>query len=598
MGDFLVDFREREERAGFAKGAAFLKFQGHVQLEVMEFREFSLALTSVDNSALWGPFIAEDVVTAVCGRIDLEENEWQAAEKVIGRGGLASKHLAQKYRENGASALETLSGNFALLLWDRKLNVFFLVGDLCGALPLFKSVAGRKPAFSSHPDALAICIGEEQNWNEESLAEFIFTSGVTPPYTYYTNIRSLAEGTIISCDLTARPFSEKAGTYFSIQYRGNDKTIESELAEELAQSLVSSVRKRTLPRLGPVAVALSGGLDSRTILAAAQDRSNIFAFCCFNEENFEFASARAVARALDVKLVPLTRDFDYYGDSADLGIRISGGMGTFANNHFLGVSQHLRDLGAQNLLTGCYCDYLFKGLPLNTTSGRFFRNERLASYAHEFYFAHYRMHLLAAKAVRARLDDRFPESLRNARSAPEVFQLEKLRTFPLFQEPDNAQRLIPQRVLFSYLPVADRAVLETYCKIPYHYKLNRSLFKKTVEIICGAEVCRIADANTGAPANASAPREAISSAALHFQRKLKRLKGGIATDTSWPDWTYYIAHSAKLKTMWERPCEAAADLFRRILPAADVRPSPADYSGHDQFLFVQLLSLKLWLQQR
>jgi asparagine synthase (glutamine-hydrolysing) len=596
MGDFLIDFRPESQRASFAKAADFLKFQDHVTLRTFQFTEFSLALSSVDNPEFWGPYITEDLLVAICGRIDLEESDWRSAELIIGEGGLAAKVVAQQYLKFGSSALSRLSGNFAAVVWDRKSCAAFLVGDLCGALPIFKCTLNSKPVFASHPDALAICVDENRNFDNVSLDEFVLTSCVTPPNTFYQNIQSLPEGTMVWVQLAAREFKEKK--YFTLEFSGTPAVSEEALADELACNLISAVRKRTLPRLGPVAVALSGGLDSRAILAAVPDRSNTFAFCCFNEENAEFATAKAVAEALDVKLVPLTRSFDYYAENAELGIRIAGGMGTFANNHFLGMSRPLRELGAQNLLTGCYCDYMFKALPLNTSSAGLLRRERLARFDRQFYFDHYRMDLPAAATVRDRIDSRIPAELRNTRAPEKVFELEKLRTFPLFQEGDNEQRLIPQRVLFSYLPVADRAVLETYCKIPYEFKLNRSLFKKTVQRICGATVTSIPDANTGAPANATLLREAVSMTTRRVRRKLHKLKPSIANDTSWPDWSYYVANSTKLKGMWEEPVPAATEVFRRVLRPEDLRSSPADYKGRDIFLFVQMLSLKIWLKQR
>ena len=596
MGDFLIDFRPESQRASFAKAADFLKFQDHVTLRKFQFPEFSLALSSVDNLELWGPYLTDDLLVAISGRIDLEESEWRSAELVSCAGGLAAKHVAQQYVKFGSSALSKLSGNFAVLVWDRKSSAVFVIGDLCGALPIFKCTLGSKPVFASHPDALAICVDENRNFDNVSLDEFVLTSCVTPPNTFYKNIQSLPEGTMVWAQLGVGQFKEKK--YFSLEFAGNPAVSEEALADELACNLISAVRKRTLPRLGPVAVALSGGLDSRAILAAVPDRSNTFAFCCFNVENAEFATAKAIAKTLDVKLVPLTRNFDYYADNAEMGVRIAGGMGTFANNHFLGMSQQLRDLGAQNLLTGCYCDYMFKGLPLNTSAAGLFRRERLTRFDRQFYFDHYRMDLPAAAAVRERIDSRIPAELRNTGAPEKVFELEKLRTFPLFQEGDNEQRLVPQRVLFSFLPVADRAVLETYCKIPYQFKLNRSLFKKTVQRICGETVTNIPDANTGAPANATLLREAMSITSRRVSRKLHKLKPGIANDTSWPDWSYYVANSAKLKTMWEESVPAASDAFRRVLPPEDMRSSPADYKGRDIFLFVQMLSLKLWLKQR
>src|SRR4030095_12190034 len=123
------------------------------------------------------------------------------------------------------------------------------------------------------------------------------------------------------------------------------------------------------------------------------------------------------------------------------GVRISGGMGTFANNHFLGVLQRLQDQGAQNLLTGCYCDYLFKGLPLNRVSHWLTGREQLGPFRHQFYFGHRLRPTPLAKEVRERVESRVPSEYQGQDSPWKVFQVEARRTFPLCYEGDNQQRV-------------------------------------------------------------------------------------------------------------------------------------------------------------
>jgi len=82
---------------------------------------------------------------------------------------------------------------------------------------------------------------------------------------------------------------------------------EADLAAELAGALRNAVRRRTLPRLGRTAVALSGGLDSRTILACVENKDLTFAFSCYNQPNREFEVAQAIAGALEVPFKPWQR---------------------------------------------------------------------------------------------------------------------------------------------------------------------------------------------------------------------------------------------------------------------------------------------------
>lgn len=597
MGDFLLDLRKERPLPLLSKAGAFLRFLPCVSLEVHSFPSFSLILSSVDNQALWGPYDDGELFVALTGRIALSDVEWLDAEKLPGSGGLASRWIAHQFRSTGENAITALNGNFSLVLYDRRGDKLFVVTDAAGAFPVFKCITPGKLVFSSHPDALAIAVEENQNWDETSLAEFAFSSLVTPPYSYYRSINSISAGTLLTFSL-ANNSTPKETSYFNLAFQPHPDRSENDLAEELACALSAAVNKRALPRLGLSALALSGGLDSRTILASVKDRSQLFTFCCFDEENFEFRIARQIAVAGGVKLVPLVRSFDYYAENASLGVRISGGMGSFANNHFLGVAAHLRELGAENLLTGCYCDYLFKGLVLNRHSRGLLGREELAPYHEKYYFSHYRLRPEILRAVRQRWSIRFPDEIRHSKDDSTVFELEKRRTFPLWHEGDNAQRLIPQRILHSYVPFADRDLLDVYCKIPYRYKFNRSIFKKASALICGAALTRIPDANTGAPVDATLGRETFSGELLRVKRKLRRLRPTIATDTSWPDWEHYVPHSSMLRDLWRMPNPAADDFFRRVLLPEDIRKEPADYRGRDLFQAVQLLNLKIWFSQR
>ena len=206
-----------------------------------------------------------------------------------------------------------------------------------------------------------------------------------------------------------RPAHPSKRRYFEFAYRGDSSVPEGDLASQLAAALRRAVERRTLPRLGRSAVALSGGLDSRVILASTLDAEQAFAFSCFDEPNRELRTAERIARTLSVPFLPLQRGPDYYAEHAERGVRISGGMGSLANNHFLGVIPRLKHEGMENLLTGCYCDYLFKGLPLNRRSHWLTRHEELAPFRQQFYFDHFAAStVLAERAPPERWESRVP----------------------------------------------------------------------------------------------------------------------------------------------------------------------------------------------
>ena len=581
--------------------AAFLKFLDDMRVTVLEEDEFSLLLTSCDEPALWAPFQTADgsVLVALCGRIALEQRQWDDASRVEGSGGLACRHIFKSYRDAGINEICDLNGNFVLLIFDRSKRVFFLVTDRWGMLPAFKSEVAGAVAFSSHPDALAGAIGESRNLDLTSLAEFILASKLSFPHTYFKRIKAVAQASLTTLALSEQGARlESTKPYFSYQYTACPKEKLGEVADELAAGIKTAVSKRTLPLLGKCGLALSGGLDSRTVLCAIPDRHELLVFCFFDEENREFRTARAIARAVGIEVIPLRRGSDYYADSAALGVKICAGMGCIASNHFLGFRNTLRDLGVKNLLTGCYCDYVFKGWNVNKRVNRWTSRESLASFDFEYYTRHVPTKSNLWAAVQDRLNGLFPPELRRYDTEERVFEVEFRRDFPLFYEEDNAGRVILQRVMPWYVVMAENALMSVYLKMSSAMRLNRTLFARAVQAVCGSRVSRIPDANTGAPVNATLAREAVSSLLCRLGSRLRRLKPSRATSGSWLNWDYYLTHSEKVQSLWEPRNSDAEEVFCQVLGKEGFSRDLHAYQGARLALLMRLFTLKLWFDQR
>jgi hypothetical protein len=86
---------------------------------------------------------------------------------------------------------------------------------------------------------------------------------------------------------------------------------------------------------------------------------------------------------------------------------------------------------------------------------------------------------------------------------------------------------------------------------------------------------------------------------VRVQRLLGRLRGSTSSDESWLNWPSYVAHSPVLDGLWKRPRNPdALDLFRRVLGVARVDEAGERLKREEPFLFISLLTLKLWLDVR
>jgi asparagine synthase (glutamine-hydrolysing) len=593
MGDFLLDFRDRSQRC---KSAESLRFYPDMEVDRVARDAFALFVSRVGRRDLWAPFESPDgVVVGLAGRLALDASEWESASRVDGEGGLACKAVYQAYRNRGVEGLHGFSGGFAIHLHDPGRQTYHLVTDRAGAFPCYSTTAGE--LLCSHPDILAGLL-DRTEWDLTSMAQFIATGVVSFPRSYYRDVTALEFGCIHNFRLNERARPRRSvSRYANCEPDGLSGAAEDEIAERLAQAMITASRRRTLPVLGRTAVALSGGLDSRAILCGAERHPELFAFCAFDEQNAEFRSAKAIADGLGVEFLPFKRSFDHYGDNAEMGARISGGMGELASNHFLGFREKLGELGVENLVTGCYFDYLFKSLSLDAREKGLLRRERFGEFSFESYLPHFAVAPRFENAVRERMNALYPEVDRNAATAVARARIAARRTFPLYHEGDNAQRLVPQRVMGWYTPAVDPAVLELARTTPPEMKLNRRVYLNAVRRVCGEAISQIPDANTGLPLSAPPVRVALNRYCTALRRRIERRRKTMATEESWPNWGYYIRASVKLRTLWQRPNQAARELVGELC-GEPFRDEIAGYLDRPSQYFMRLFTLKLWFDQR
>lgn len=598
MSDFLIGFdRVRRQRVG--QLAPALRWYPDLKAWSIDRPEFALALTRADDAGLWGPYLEPEngCVVAMAGRVAFEERDLDGVAG-DGKEGLVARCVWGKYRQDPAS-LHRLNGAFGLFLHDPQAGKTLVVTDRCGMNPVFACERDGL-VLSTHPDLAAACAGVSAELDEVSVAEFLMTGRVSAPATYYKSVKMLQPGSVYEVlrdgDLVRLSPPRR---YFTLQYEPERAGALEEMVEELGGAFRAAVARRSLPRYGKVGVALSGGLDSRTVLACLDGRADREAFTFFDEENYEFQIAARLAQAQNTRLLPLRRDFEHYGAFAAQGVRISGGMGNFENNHFLGFRSTLLGLGIGSLLTGFYCDYLFKGLGLDRDVGRLLGTDRLGRFSLQWYRPRFTWETpLCAQAV-DRHQALFADISDRETSDRGRLMVEGRRLFPLAYEPDNAETTVAQRVMPWFLPTVDSELLAVYQRLPPAFKLNNAVYARMVARVCGSPVARIPDSNTGLPVGELGWRYvALNLYQAVARRVKKRLMPGMATRGSWPNWEFYVHHSEVLRQAWQAPAGDDAQVLNSIVGSNFLVREPRSFAGAEVELFTRCLTFRLWFHQR
>lgn len=559
-----------------------------------------------DREDLWDPATdpASGVTVWLGGRVALDEDEWEAAAALPYRGGLACRRALDEYLLAPETFPQDQNGAFALVVWDPRDQSLHLATDRMGFFPVYLRAEGDRPVLATHPDVLADAVGGAA-LDLGTMAEVLVRGRGLLPRTYYEEVRELEPGTVYSWR-GGGPARQRA--YWTPEYRVDPGVGADPLGEELAAAITAAVRRRTLPRLGTSALMLSGGADSRAVLYAACDPAAVTSITLYSEPNAELAIARALAERAGSPHLALRRSFEYYGEHAPETVRVSGGMWNALDGHWTGFVPEISRLGAETLLTGCYADYLFKGLASNrrrrTLLGRDLPLYEFAPYADRWYVPSGPVGERWRGAVRERRAAHFAGLDLADGSDEGRWRVELRRVRPLSRAAGTAGRLVLERTV-GWDPIfADDALIDLYQRVPPSLKLNGQVWERAVARICRA-AGDVVNNNSQSPIGASETRKVLSFLYGVAYRKVRKRDldgtplGGGHSRGSWPDFNHYLRQSRVVPDFWAERAPETTEVLADLLGEDPNERTVPEWVRHvGAHAFFRALTLKLWLDAR
>ncbi len=192
--------------------------------------------------------------------------------------------ILEAFKAWGVAGIEKFNGMFAFALLDVETQKLFLVRDRFGVKPLFYTQHNNALAFASSAKVLANTF--ESSANLDYVARGIHyleyeNSGNTSPY---ENILALPAGHFAEINLQQN-ISPKIHRYYHLQQKveqlraKHDNLSLADAIEQLDALLNSAIGLRLRADV-PLAVSLSGGLDSSSIaVLAAKQHPEVVGFC-------------------------------------------------------------------------------------------------------------------------------------------------------------------------------------------------------------------------------------------------------------------------------------------------------------------------------
>ena len=164
--------------------------------------------------------------------------------------------------------LERIDGIFSAVIYDSNSKSIHLITDRYGIGYLYWTVVGGALLWASEMKAFLAYPRFHAKIDPQTLAEF-FRSGYPPlSKTWFDGVELVPSGTVLTWRIKEERLQQRKYWSWSDIQPLQEPIYEEEITEEIGQLWLDSVRRRSTMGDNRIGLSLSGGRDSRAILAA------------------------------------------------------------------------------------------------------------------------------------------------------------------------------------------------------------------------------------------------------------------------------------------------------------------------------------------
>jgi asparagine synthase (glutamine-hydrolysing) len=242
--------------------------------------------------------------------------------------------LLRLFLTQGAGAAAHVNGEFAAAFWDRRNRRLTLVNDRLGLYPLYWAEYEGRLVFASGVRALLADLRLPRRMDRLAMAQFLTFDHVLGTRTLLEDVHLLDPGTVLTWEAGRR---ELRAHWRPQHPEAFALRTEADWMEGLIHHLRQAVH-RQLPDDRATGILLSGGLDSRVLLALLAETPNGKSLTSFtwgipgcDDDRY----ARALARVARVPHQFNELRPDWLLHQANEAVRITDGLGNIVNMHAL-----------------------------------------------------------------------------------------------------------------------------------------------------------------------------------------------------------------------------------------------------------------------
>lgn len=478
-----------------------------------------------------------------------------------------AEYVLHLYESYGTKAFTKLNGSYIIVIYHTNTGEFVLVVDRFLSRPVFYHFDGQQLFFGSQLRPILRFPGLPRGLDMQAVLEFFCFRSVLGERTFLASVKTMPPAGI----LRIHDGELLIDRYWQPKY-GDQLHRDAYYVEALAHSFIKAVSRMTQSN-NRYGLFLSGGLDSRTILAADVEHKIEVAFTQGDFKNREYAVAQRSAAKRKIRHVFLKRDFDHYYRMVDDAVDLGDGMYHYIKNHNLGFMENLRseaeivldglNFGPQlkaSLIPQGSVIFCGQTIPLPIMDidkqatiadgvSKIMQYSQMSSITRSLFT----ISVAQIKDMMTASVESFLKSIPEAESLPMEDRISYLfHSYSARQNMDYIWVLHNRHFVESRTVMFDNDMLDLSFAIPTRQKLNGRLIKKVISRLSLSQAL-IPYANTGLPAVVTDWPECILLMGSALLKKYVAKPGSLPmsyyTDGSWPNFAELFRNNSNIANL-------------------------------------------------
>ena len=430
------------------------------------------------------------------------------------------------FEEFGEDFTRKLNGAYLIVICDLKTNELSIFNDRYGLRPHYYTFTNNILIFAPEVKAILEYGGFPRELDDEAVSDFFAFGKIIGNKTLFKHIKVLPPASILKYD--GDNLSIK--TYWDFKFSPDYNTPKEVFVDELIKVFKKAVEIRLRDEHN-YAVSLSGGLDSRSILAAINEdlKNKVLAYTFGSLDCDEIKIAKKVTKVAGVKHIIFEISPNIIIENAEKEVFLSDGLDYIGVSYILPIHKLIKE--RYNI------DVVFDGIALGTLLGGHFLNPKLLEikdkdelfewiygyirlfsdselsnlFLEDYYKKIKKFPLISLKKEFQKLNDPNP-----ANFVDHFFLLNHIRRWTL-----GGHVLIHFNIETS-VPTYDNDLIDLVLKIPPELRANNKIYRPFLKKLT-PELVRIPYNYTGIRPDLPLPFWKLGEKYLRFKDKIKKL---------------------------------------------------------------------------